>query len=820
MADGSVIIEILGDDSKFKDSLGKLGGIASGALGLTTKAIGAVSAGLTAAAGYAVKVGSDFEAGMSKVQAISGASASDMEKLSAVAKEMGSTTKFSATESAEALSYMAMAGWKTDQMVSGLPGIMNLAAASGEDLASVSDIVTDALTAFGLQASDSAHFADVLAQASSSSNTNVGLMGETFKYVAPLAGAMGYSVEDTAVAIGLMANAGIKGGQAGTALRSMFTRLAKPPKDAAAAIEALGLQTTDASGKMLPLSDVMGQLREKFAGLSEEQQIQMASSLAGQEAMSGLLAIVNASDGDFDKLTSEIADADGAAQAMADTMNDNLQGAVTIAQSALEGLGISVYEGLQEPLKEAVQTATEMLGQLQTAFNEGGLAGMLQAAGDVAAQLVTNLANAAPQMIDAAVALIQSFLTGIQNNLPELAEGAVGIVTSLVEGIFALLPQLGEVAIELIAVLAEGLAAALPNLLPAAAEVVAGLYKGLSDNSGELISAALDLIDGLAEGLLEAIPILLDAAPKVIAGLVTGIIENIPKLIEVGLKLIVGLATGILKAIPKLVLMVPKIIAAIVDNFIGHDWAGTGVKAIEGLLGGILGMVSDLLEAGKSLLDAILHPFSDAPSKFNNAGKDAATGLSDGLKSSTETAKSSAKTLADGVGQELKSMSSETPGIGENVASGLAKGIQNGKSAAVNAATSLADSVLRKTKDRLGIHSPSKVMRDQVGKFIPQGMEAGIEGELPHMEQSVAEQMAGFTDKIRAAVEGETLRVSAQLAPAAAGSGPEAAAVPPANTFTINVYPGGEMGNEQAHDVGREIGAEAVREMRRRGIAL
>ena len=233
---------------------------------------------------------------------------------------MGAKTKFSASDSADAFKYMAMAGWDASQMMDGIAGIMDLAAASGEDLATTSDIVTDALTAFGLQASDSAHFADVLAQASSKSNTNVGLMGETFKYVAPVAGALGYSVEDTAVAIGLMANSGIKGSQAGTALRSTITRLAKPVGESKDAVEELGISITNADGTMKSLSQTMVELREKFAGLTEEQKAQYAAMLAGQEGMSGLLAIVNASDEDFQKLTDEINNSNGAAQDMADIM--------------------------------------------------------------------------------------------------------------------------------------------------------------------------------------------------------------------------------------------------------------------------------------------------------------------------------------------------------------------------------------------------------------------------------------------------------------------------------------------------------------------
>ena len=314
-------------------------------------ALTAVSAALGAMAGYAVKVGSDFEAGMSEVAAISGATGDELDALTAKAKEMGASTKFSATESAEALKYMAMAGWDTQSMLDGLPGIMNLAAASGEELGAVSDIVTDALTAFGLSASDAGHFADVLAKASSSSNTNVSMMGATFKYAAPLAGALGYSIEDCAQAIGLMANAGIKGEQAGTSFRAMLTRLASPTDDVAAAMSQLGISLTDAQGNMLPLSDVLGQLREGFAGLDEQQKAAMASTIAGQEAMSGLLAIVNAAPEDYEALAASIADADGAAQSMADTMQDNLQGQITILKSAVEGLGIEFYESIQEPLK-------------------------------------------------------------------------------------------------------------------------------------------------------------------------------------------------------------------------------------------------------------------------------------------------------------------------------------------------------------------------------------------------------------------------------------------------------------------------------------
>lgn len=379
--DGTIKINTELDSSKAQSAMAKFSGTAKSALKGITVAAGAAGTAITAMAGYAVKVGSDFEAGMSKVSAISGAAGADFEKLSDKAKEMGAKTKFSATEAASAFEYMAMAGWKTEDMLSGIEGVMDLAAASGESLAVTSDIVTDALTAFGMSAKESGHFADVLAAASSNANTNVSMMGETFKYVAPVAGALGFSAEDTAVAIGLMANSGIKAGQAGTSLRSIMTRLAKPTDDVAIAMDELGISITNSDGSMKSLNEIMGDLRSGFAGLSEAEKTNMAATIGGQEAMSGLLAIVNASDGDFRKLQTSIYSCDGAAKGMAETMQNNLKGSLTILGSAAEGFGIKIYEKMQVPLRKAVDAGTEGVNRLSKAFDSGGLKGVVSEAG-------------------------------------------------------------------------------------------------------------------------------------------------------------------------------------------------------------------------------------------------------------------------------------------------------------------------------------------------------------------------------------------------------------------------------------------------------
>ena len=313
-----------------------------------------VTAGVVGLGTAAVKTAADFDSAMSKVAAVSGATGKDLDALRDKAREMGSKTKFSASEAAEAMNYMAMAGWKTEDMLSGIEGVMNLAAASGEDLATTSDIVTDALTAFGLSAKDSGHFADILAAASSNANTNVSMMGETFKYCAPIAGALGFSAEDTAEAIGLMANAGIKGSQAGTALRTIMNNLSGDVKICGSSIGEVTVATTNADGSMRDLSDILADCRTAFSGLSESEKAAAAESLVGKNAMSGFLALMNAGEADINKLSSAIDNCDGCAAGMAETMNDNLAGQLTILKSQLQELAISFGELLMPAIRTIV----------------------------------------------------------------------------------------------------------------------------------------------------------------------------------------------------------------------------------------------------------------------------------------------------------------------------------------------------------------------------------------------------------------------------------------------------------------------------------
>ena len=345
-----------------------------------------------------VKKAAEFQAQMSTVQALSGATGSDLAKLTALAKEMGATTQFTAVESGKALEYMAMAGWKTNQMIAGLPGIMNLAAASGEELGIVSDIVTDALTALGMTADDTGRFVDVLAAAATSSNTNVSGLGEAFQYVASTAGALGYTAEDLAVALGVMANSGVKGSQAGNSLKTALSRMAAPTTAMKSAMDQLGISMTDEYGNTKSLMEVMKNLRNSIGsvgvelvdadgnlreyediiaelsktteGLSKVQQIEAASTIFGKNAMAGMLSIVNATDADFQSLTESIYGSAGAAERMAAIKLDNLEGDITLMKSALDGLQIAIGDALLPTFRAGTQGITDFITKLTQFINE------------------------------------------------------------------------------------------------------------------------------------------------------------------------------------------------------------------------------------------------------------------------------------------------------------------------------------------------------------------------------------------------------------------------------------------------------------------
>ena len=405
---------------------------------------------LKGAAAYCYQVGTSFEAAMSQVEAISGATAEQLEQLTAKAKELGSTTKFTATEAARAMNYMAMAGWDAEQMLSGIDGVLSLAAASGEDLGTTADIVTDALTAFRLKAEDVGHFSDVLAAASANANTNVSMLGESFKYVAPLAGTMGYTIEETAEALGIMANSGIKASTAGTSMRTMLTNLTSGVTITATAFGEMEISAANADGSMKQLNTLLTELRTAFAQMTPEERSMNAELIAGDRALSGFLALMNAGEEDINKLRGAIENCDGAAASMAETMQGNLAGQVTIFQSALEGLGISVYDKFGGALRDTVAIFTDCISDMTDSVEDGELDESISRLADsfksAATEFAGFISNNLPGFIDG-IANTLNFVITFRDEIGSLVKGVIAFkgamaIGNIIEAAIGLLGKL------------------------------------------------------------------------------------------------------------------------------------------------------------------------------------------------------------------------------------------------------------------------------------------------------------------------------------------------------------------------------------------
>lgn len=439
-SDGTIKISTKLDSKDAEKALAKFSTVAKTGLKAVATAVGTVSAGLSGMAGYAIKAGADFEAQMSRVQAISGATSSEFNKLREQALQLGADTAFSAGEAAQGMENLAAAGFETNEIMDAMPGLLDLAAASGEDLASSSDIAASTLRGFGLAASDAGHVADVLAENANRTNSSVAETGEAMKYIAPLAQAAGISLEETASAIGLMANAGIQGSQAGTTLRGALSRLSKPTDDMQQAMDELGISFYDSEGKMLSLTDQVAMLQSAMTGMTDEQKNNYMVTLYGQEALSGMLALINEGPDSLAGLTAAYEQCDGSAQAAAATMQDNLKGAVEELSGSAESLGTMFYDKVSGSLKETAQVATESVNNITDALQNGGISAAVKTAGDEFANLATMAASHAPDMVHSAVQFIQSFVSGIYSNRGQIISAAGSVALALGEGLADLLP--------------------------------------------------------------------------------------------------------------------------------------------------------------------------------------------------------------------------------------------------------------------------------------------------------------------------------------------------------------------------------------------
>lgn len=636
-----------------------------------------VTTPIVAAGTAVVKTSASLEQSLSKVRAISGATGDDMVKLKDKAIEMGAKTKFSATEASDAFTYMAMAGWKTNDMLNSIDGIMNLSAADGLDLATTSDIVTDAMTAFGLAAdgttkivkdgfvkevSNASHFADVMASASSNANTNVSMLGESFKYVAPVAGSLGYSVEDTAVALGLMANSGIKASQAGAGLRAALTNMVKPTDTMQAVMDRYHLSLTNTDGSMKSLSEVMEMLRTKMGSLSEAEQASAAAALFGKEAMSGMLAIINAAPSDYDKLTKAINNADGTAEDMANTMQDNLNGQVTILKSNIESLAISLGDMIVPFIKDLVAKIQDLILYLN------GLS-------DEQKEQILKIA--------AIVAAIGPVLM--------IVSKVISVISTLVTIIGFLANPIG------IAVVAIG--------------ALVAAFVVLWNKSDSFRNFWINLWDGIKT-----------TTKKVVDAVINFFTKTLPEGFESAKAKIKQFPEKIVEFFKSL----PEKIGYIIGQVLGHI-----VKfAVE--------LPGKARKAGKDFVDALINFFKTVPIKIAIWLAKTIIKVEKFKKEFPEKAKEAAKNFLKNLVDKLKEIPPKMLKIGMNIIDGIIDGMSNAIKNAKQAIKDFAGGITKGFKDALGIHSPSKVMKEQVGVQIANGVIEGIKSKKGAAKKSAA----------------------------------------------------------------------------------
>ena len=763
---GSVIIKIEGDDTDFKSKVNGLGKTAESGVSklgnvVKTAAVG-IGGAMVAIGGYAIKVGSDFESAMSNVAAISGATGDDLQMLKDTAQEMGATTQFSATEAANALSYMALAGWDANQSASALPGVLNLAAASGMELASASDMVTDYMSAFGMSCEQSGYFADMLAYAQSNANTTAELLGESYKNCAANMAAAGQDVETTTSLLAMMANQGLKGSEAGTALAAVMRDLTAKMSDGAIKIGDTSVAVQDANGNYRDLTDILQDVESATNGMGDAEKAAALSSTFTADSIKGLNLILNAGVSNAADFENQLRNSGGTAENMANVMNDNLAGAMKSLQSRAEAFGIAIYESFSVQLKDAVNAAADALGSLTDAFETGGIEGAFNQLGILAQQGIQTIIAQAPAMTQAATQMISNFASG-------LAEGV-------------------------------------PNVLAQALPLILQFTESLRENAGTLIDAGLNLILQLAQGIANSLPLLIEYIPQIVTNIAGIINDNAPKILATGVQILATLTLGIIQALPVLIASLPNIILAIVNVFSAFNWISLGQLIVKGVKAGVSLLGTALKSAGTAAANAFRSinwaSVGQAAINFIKSAISGAAGLvSSGLRSVGTQAmnafrsinwasvgraainfiKSAITGAASLVASALRAAATagmnafksvNWGSVGKHIISGIVNGIKGAASALFNALAGLAKNALNAAKNALGIKSPSRRFRDMVGKFIPLGIAAGVDKYSNTAANAVSNMSSKLTDaasvsalnnKLKAAVSAQSLNMTAQL---------------------------------------------------------
>lgn len=675
---------------KALSGMGKIGAAAMTGAGA---AIGAVAVA-------SVNVGREFEAAMSSTAATAGATQEEYNKLKEAAMQMGRETSKTATESANALEYMALAGWSVDQSIAGLPSVLRLSEATGLDLARTSDLVTDSMSATGQTVNDLSGYLDVCARAQNKSNQTAEQLMEAYIGVGGTMKGLNVPIQESATALGVLANRGIKGSEAGNALNAIMVNLTTGTGQAGKMMDSLGVSAFDSEGKFIGLQATLQQLNGKLSGLTEEQRNAALAAIGGKQhvdalndLMSGLNTTTAEGVSEWEALENELYNANGALETMAETKLDNLNGDLSIFQSALQDCGIKIYDNLQEPLRGATQFGTQMIYQLSDALKSGGFDGFVAEFGNVFAQVISKVAEYAPQFINVATQMVMSFLSGIQANSGTISSGAVQMILAFIQGLIMIVPQILTVGLQLIAQLLAGIAQGLPQITSVSYSAVSQFVSGILANTGSIISSGIQIIMTLLSALISAAPMIMQGALMLIAQLISGLAQAIPMLIPMGIQLIMGLLQGFVSGMGNVGEAVGQLVVSIVEAIFTTDWLAVGLDIINALASGIWEGIKGL---GKGIWDGIKSWFSgDDAGELELEGQSMAQSYANGVTSGLSEAQAGAENTSTAVTNSLNAGTGTAGVYGQNLINSYSSGITSVSGTATAAASTTANNTLQ-----------------------------------------------------------------------------------------------------------------------------
>lgn len=697
-----IAIKIAGKvESSFKNALSQ----ATKGLGTITKTVASATAAAAAAVGAmgvaAINTGREFEGAMSQVAATmlidktTAEGQKAFETLENAARECGASTAFSATEAAEALNYLALAGYDADKAATALPTVLKLAGAGAMSLANASDMVTDSMSALGIEATEAnlTQFSDQLAQTASKANTSVAQLGEAILTVGGTAKGLAGGTTELNTALGILADNGLKGAEGGTHLRNIILSLQNPTDKAADALKGLGVDVYDAQGNMRGLNDVFKDLQGAMDGMSNAQKDNILSTLFNKTDLTAANAMLANCTDRFDELSAAVENSAGACENMYAIQLDNLNGDISILKSGLADLGISIYKDLNGPLREMTQLATSMVGELSEAYKSGGMEGMVGAVGGCMAEVVNTIADYAPQVVSMGVDLLENFISGITDNSGALATAASEVITVFVEGLFALVPQVILAGIDILTQFVQSMTAQLPQLISTGTQAIVNFVNGIIQRLPEVISTALTLVQTLVNSIGQNAPMLISAAIQLIGNLVLGIVSMLPQLLQMGIQLILSLVQGIISNLPQILQMGVQIIISLVSGItqmLPMIIQG-GIQLIISLIQGIIANLGNIVQAAvqivitlaTGLIQAIPQLIAAIPqlvgaiidtilsTNWLDVGIQIIKGLIDGILSTGKSLWNAIKSLFTGGEVDIPDTSSQSAAVVNSYATGI-----------------------------------------------------------------------------------------------------------------------------------------------------